>query len=163
VARIVSQSTSKCSRGPEPVVAEVTEPSRRAWSSSISRLIASVGQLDIPPSPSSPTDSGPRQVIRVGRRVAPCRRVRQCAAARAAFRHLWTTSILTMFGARASSRRPGNARPRVVPGAALDATAGQPRAALPPGRRVVAHGEDDGMTHPAIPEACPPGEGTASG
>jgi len=51
-------------------------------------------------------------------------------------------------GARASSRRPGNARPRGGPGAALDAPAGRRRPALPPGHRVVAHGEDDGMTHP---------------
>jgi len=40
----------------------------------------------------------------------------------------------------------------------LDATAGRRRAALPPGRRVVALREVNGMPHLAIPEICPPGE-----
>jgi hypothetical protein len=39
-------------------------------------------------------------------------------------------------GARASSRRPGNALPRGGPGAALDTTAGRVVKLLPPGRRV---------------------------
>ena len=71
--------------------------------------------------------------------------------------------LVNHAGARASSRRPGATRPRDGPGAALDATAGQRRAALPPGRRVVALREADGMTHPAIPEVCPPGEGVVLG
>ena len=74
-------------------------------------------------------------------------------------------------GSRGASRRPGGARPHGGPGAALGATGGDLRVALPPGRRVVALGEADGMPHPAtppnqglalvsaIPEACPPGEG----
>ena len=65
--------------------------------------------------------------------------------------------------ARASSRRPGNARPRGGPGAAFEATAGRRRKALPPGRRVVALGEADGMTDPSIPEVSPPGEGIRRG
>ena len=52
-------------------------------------------------------------------------------------------------GARASSRRPGATRPRGGPGAALDTTASRPPPALLPGRRVVAPGEADGMTHPS--------------
>ena len=38
----------------------------------------------------------------------------------------------------------------------LDATAGRTSSSSAPGRRVVALREDDGMTHPAIPEACRP-------
>ncbi len=52
-------------------------------------------------------------------------------------------------GACVASPRPGNARPRAVPGAALGATAGRPRAARRPGRRVVALREVEGMPHPA--------------
>lgn len=58
------------------------------------------------------------------------------------YRHLaWT-------GARVASRRPGIARPRGGPGAALDVTAGERRAALPSVRRVVALREVDEMPHP---------------
>ena len=72
---------------------------------------------------------------------------------------------------RVASPRPGNARPRGDPGAALDATAGRPRPALRPGCRVVALGRSWGChtwtrppSQPAhwlgiIPETCPPGEG----
>ena len=74
-------------------------------------------------------------------------------------------------GSCVASPRPGNARPRVALGAALDAPAGRPRATRRPGRRVVARREVEGMPHlartsslhphasPGLPETCPPGEG----
>ena len=66
-------------------------------------------------------------------------------------------------GVRASSPRPGSARPRGGPGAALDATASRVPEALPPGRRVVALREAEGMTHTRpSPRGLPPGEGMLS-
>jgi hypothetical protein len=75
-------------------------------------------------------------------------------------------------GSCVASPRPGTARPRGGPGAALDATGSRLRAALRPGRRVVALREVEGMprlpAHPpgaagvpgsAISETRPPGEG----
>ena len=57
----------------------------------------------------------------------------------------------THAGSRVASPRPGTARPRAVLGAALDDTAGRPRAARRPGRRVVAQREVEGMPHPPTP------------
>lgn len=76
-------------------------------------------------------------------------------------------------GSCVASPRPGNARPRVVLGAALDVPAGRPRTARRPGRGVVARPEVEGMPHPARttsrtltrsrpPRDLPPGEGTVS-
>jgi len=74
-------------------------------------------------------------------------------------------------GGRVASRRSGAARPHGSPGAALDEHRRVHNLGLPPGCRVVALREVDGMpdpTHPttlqallvaAIPEICPPGEG----
>ena len=65
---------------------------------------------------------------------------------------------------RASSPRPGSARPRDAPGTALDATASRVPQALPPGRRVVALREAEGMTHhvlPILPEVCRPARAQA--
>ena len=64
-------------------------------------------------------------------------------------------------GVRASSPRPSIARPGGAPGAALNATASRVPEALPPGRRVVALREAEGVSHilPVLPESLPPGEG----
>ncbi|CAA9422551.1 MAG: hypothetical protein AVDCRST_MAG66-2800, partial [uncultured Pseudonocardia sp.] len=69
--------------------------------------------------------------------AVPCRRVpaRDRRDRRRLVPDLYRASVRT--GARVASRRPGIARPRGGPGAALDAHRRMPREALPPGRRVV--------------------------
>ena len=117
--------------------------------------------------------------VPAGRRTGLCRPVRTGAGRGGAFlvpptRHLTLTTLGLVWHPVDSVETPDRAAARQ---AAHDATGDQRRAALPPGRRVVALGEVDGMPHPTLPtdvarlpvrlrpsrETCPPGEGAVGG